>query len=61
MIITVWYQPNGNTGNKLIYCIKNRNIKRVIQHGFMENKLWQTSTDSSLSQGLSVININAKV
>lgn len=61
MLITVWYQPNGNTGNKLICCIKDRNIKKVIQHGFIENKLWQISTDSSFSQGLFVIKITTKV
>jgi len=60
MVITVWYQPNGNTGNNLLY-IKDRNIKRVVQHGFIENKLRQISTDSSFSQGLFVIKITAKV
>lgn len=61
MVITVWYQPNGNTANKLIYSIKDRNIKQVIQHGFIENKLWQIGKYSPFSQGLFVIKITTKV
>lgn len=61
MVIRVGYQPNGSTENKLIYCIKDRNIKRVIQRGFIGNKFWQISVDASFSQGLFVIKITTKV
>lgn len=39
MVIRVWYQPNGNTANKLIYCIKDRNIKQVIQAWFYREQV----------------------